>query len=45
MVWDDAVAKGTVDELPSNHSPFYAPIQPTLRAGVDAMALGADLEE
>lgn len=42
VVWDDAVAKGTVDELPSNHSPFYAPvIQPTLRAGVDAMALGA----
>ncbi|KAJ5467086.1 hypothetical protein N7475_004838 [Penicillium sp. IBT 31633x] len=41
-IWDDAVAKGTVDELPSNHSPFYAPvIQPTLRAAVDAIALGA----
>ncbi|KAJ5383581.1 Amidohydrolase [Penicillium concentricum] len=40
--WDDAVAKGAVDELPSNHSPFYAPvIQPTLCTGVDAMALGA----
>ncbi|OQE46758.1 hypothetical protein PENCOP_c001G01513 [Penicillium coprophilum] len=40
--WDDAVAKGTVDELPSNHSPFYAPaIQPTLCTGVDALALGA----
>jgi amidohydrolase len=40
--WDDAVAKGTVDELPSNHSPFYAPvIQPTLRTAVDAIALGA----
>jgi metal-dependent amidase/aminoacylase/carboxypeptidase family protein len=40
--WDEAVAKGTVNELPSNHSPYFAPvIQPTLRAGVDAMALGA----
>ncbi|KAJ5460502.1 uncharacterized protein N7458_002054 [Penicillium daleae] len=40
--WDEAVAKGTVNELPSNHSPYFAPvIQPTLRTGVDAMALGA----
>ncbi|KAJ5583465.1 Amidohydrolase [Penicillium sp. DV-2018c] len=40
--WDDAVAKGTVDELPSNHSPFFAPvIQPTLHTAVDALALGA----
>lgn len=38
--WDDAVARGTVDELPSNHSPYFAPvIEPTLRTGVDAMAL------
>ncbi|KAJ5773048.1 Amidohydrolase [Penicillium paradoxum] len=42
QTWEDAVAKGTVDELPSNHSPFFAPvIQPTLRTGVDAIALGA----
>lgn len=41
-VWDEAVDKGTVNELPSNHSPFFAPvIEPTLRTGVDAMALGA----
>ncbi|KAJ5093728.1 Zinc metallopeptidase [Penicillium angulare] len=41
-VWDDAVEKGTVDELPGNHSPYFAPaIQPTLKTGVDAMALGA----
>lgn len=41
-IWDDAVAKGTVDQLPGNHSPFFAPvIQPTLRTGVDAIALGA----
>jgi hypothetical protein len=41
-IWDEAVAKGTVNEPPSNHSPFFAPvIEPTLRTGVDAMALGA----
>ncbi|KAJ5959352.1 Amidohydrolase [Penicillium vulpinum] len=40
--WDDAVANGTLNELAGNHSPFFAPvIQPTLRTGVDAMALGA----
>lgn len=40
--WDEAVAKGTVNELPSNHSPFFAPVvQPTLRTGVDAMAVAA----
>lgn len=39
--WDEAVAKGTVNELPSNHSPYFAPaIQPTLRTVADAMALG-----
>lgn len=41
-IWDDAVAKGTVNELPSNHSPFFAPvIEPTLETGVDALVLGA----
>ncbi|KAF4184400.1 hypothetical protein CNMCM7927_008109 [Aspergillus lentulus] len=41
-IWEDAVARGTVNELPSNHSPFFAPcIQPTLRTAVDAMSLGA----
>lgn len=40
--WDEAVAKGRVNELPSNHSPFFAPVlQPTLRTGVDAMAVAA----
>ncbi|KAJ5168558.1 uncharacterized protein N7482_004152 [Penicillium canariense] len=40
--WDEAVANGTVNDLPSNHSPLFAPvIEPTLRTGVDAMALGA----
>lgn len=40
--WDEAVSKGTLNELPGNHSPFFAPvIEPTLKTGVDAMALGA----
>jgi amidohydrolase len=40
--WDEAVEKGTQDTLPSNHSPFFAPVmQPTLKTGVDAYALGA----
>lgn len=41
-VWDDAVANEKLNELPGNHSPYFAPvIEPTLRTGVDAMALGA----
>jgi hypothetical protein len=33
---------GKMKGLPINHSPFFAPvIQPTLKASVDAMALGA----
>ncbi|PLB55293.1 putative zinc metallopeptidase [Aspergillus steynii IBT 23096] len=40
--WDNAVAKGTVDELPSNHSPFFAPVvEPTVQVAVDAMSVGA----
>jgi amidohydrolase len=36
----DAVAKGTVDsEIPTNHSPFFAPeIHPTIEVGVTAMS-------
>ncbi|KAI9039989.1 putative zinc metallopeptidase [Aspergillus affinis] len=42
QTWEDAVAKGTVHELPSNHSPFFAPvIQPTVQVAVDAMSVGA----
>ncbi|KAL3476292.1 hypothetical protein BJX99DRAFT_228234 [Aspergillus californicus] len=41
-IWDEAVRRDAVDELPSNHSPFFAPVvQPTLRTAVDAMAVGA----
>ncbi|KAI9373548.1 hypothetical protein BJX61DRAFT_375567 [Aspergillus egyptiacus] len=40
--WDDAVATGKMAELPSNHSPFFAPaIEPTLVTAIDAMAVGA----
>ena len=40
--WDEAKANGTLKELPANHSPHFAPaLEPTLRTGVDAMALGA----
>ncbi|OBT44239.1 hypothetical protein VE00_05484 [Pseudogymnoascus sp. WSF 3629] len=41
-IWDDAVAKGTVDALPNNHSPYFAPvIEPTIRTAVDALSIGA----
>ena len=40
QTWDDAVAKGKLESLPMNHSPYFAPvIEPTLKTGVDAMAL------
>ncbi|EAU33238.1 hypothetical protein ATEG_06694 [Aspergillus terreus NIH2624] len=40
--WEDAVANGTVNQLPNNHSPFFAPVmQPTLLTAVDAMSVGA----
>ncbi|KAI9758653.1 MAG: hypothetical protein M1835_000567 [Candelina submexicana] len=41
--WDEAEKKGTLQEdVPVNHSPFFAPvIQPTMKAGVDALAVGA----
>jgi amidohydrolase len=41
-IWDEAVQKEAVNELPSNHSPFFAPVvEPTLATAVDAMAVGA----
>jgi metal-dependent amidase/aminoacylase/carboxypeptidase family protein len=41
-IWDGAIAKGTINELPNNHSPFFAPaISPTIQTGVDAMTIGA----
>ncbi|GAA2897231.1 amidohydrolase [Microbacterium esteraromaticum] len=42
-VYADAVANDTVDkDIPTNHSPFYAPvIHPTIETGVTAMATAA----
>ena len=42
-VYADAVANDTVDkDVPTNHSPFYAPvIRPTIETGVTAMATAA----
>jgi hippurate hydrolase len=42
-VYADALAGGTVDkDVPTNHSPFYAPvIHPTIEVGVTAMATAA----
>jgi hippurate hydrolase len=35
-------ARAVVDKLPSNHSPLFAPtVEPTLRAGVDALSTAA----
>ncbi|KFZ01021.1 hypothetical protein V501_10270 [Pseudogymnoascus sp. VKM F-4519 (FW-2642)] len=40
--WDDAVKNDTVNLLPHNHSAKFAPvIEPTLKAGSDALALAA----
>ena len=40
--WEQAERSGKIDELPHNHSAFFAPvIQPTMRTGVDAFALAA----
>jgi amidohydrolase len=40
--WDEAERRGTLDQIPGNHSSDFAPaIQPTLRCAIDAMALAA----
>jgi amidohydrolase len=41
-IWEEAKNQGRLSELPGNHSAYYAPIiEPTLRAGTDAMAIAA----
>ena len=42
-LWTKALAAGTLSEdVPSNHSPYYAPIQqPTLSTGIEAMVTAA----
>ncbi|KAL9023580.1 MAG: hypothetical protein Q9196_007114, partial [Gyalolechia fulgens] len=40
--WDEANRRGEVNKLPGNHSAGFAPvIEPTLRTGMDALALAA----
>jgi metal-dependent amidase/aminoacylase/carboxypeptidase family protein len=41
-VWDKAEKAGKINEIPHNHSAFFAPeIQPTMKTAVDAFALAA----
>jgi metal-dependent amidase/aminoacylase/carboxypeptidase family protein len=41
-IWDKAVKEDKIEEIPTNHSPFFAPvIQPTLQTGAEGYALGA----
>ena len=41
-LWDDAVKKCNLQNLPYNHSSLYAPVlQPTLKAGVDSFTVAA----
>jgi amidohydrolase len=41
-LWDRYEKEGRLDEVPVNHSPFFAPcVQPTLTVGVDALVVGA----
>jgi amidohydrolase len=40
--WEEREKKGTLNEQPINHSPFFAPVaQPTLTTGTDALAAAA----
>ncbi|KAI4186423.1 MAG: hypothetical protein L6R41_003501 [Letrouitia leprolyta] len=40
--WDEANRKGELEKLPVNHSAGFAPvIEPTLKTGIDALALAA----
>ncbi|KAL5365143.1 hypothetical protein BJX96DRAFT_181410 [Aspergillus floccosus] len=41
-LWDRAQAESRMEDIPGNHSALFAPvIQPTMRAGVDALCLAA----
>ena len=40
--WERLNREGRLDDIPTNHSPFFAPVvQPTLRTGTEAMVVGA----
>jgi hippurate hydrolase len=41
-VYAEAKAAGTLNELPVNHSPLFAPVlQPTLETGIEALVVGS----
>jgi amidohydrolase len=41
-LWDKAQREGNHEEIPGNHSALFAPvIQPTMKAGVDALCIAA----
>lgn len=38
--WDQREKNGTLNDIPVNHSPYFAPvIQPTLKTGIDALTV------
>jgi amidohydrolase len=40
--WDEREKNGTLNDIPVNHSPYFAPVlQPTLKTGIDAMVVAA----
>ena len=40
--WREKEREGKLDEVPINHSAYFAPVvQPTLKTGVDALVVGA----
>lgn len=40
-MWERHQQEGTLNEIPVNHSPFFAPaVQPTIQTGVDALVVG-----
>ena len=39
--WEDMVKKGTLNERPVNHSPYFAPSIGCLKTGIDALAVAA----
>ncbi len=40
--WDEAEQNGTLGDLPESHSAYFAPaVEPTIKTGIDAMALAA----
>jgi len=40
--WDDSIKSGKLENIPINHSAYFAPlVEPTMTTGVDALVVGA----